>query len=193
MELDKLLELLKSKFGEFSSEQELLEKLNETQEVVDDKKDDKAIELVKLTRKLDKLQEDTKNKDKAIKDMEEAIRKTNDEKVSLMKHIELDKILSNKQLFDKNLVKMTMLENIKLTDKGKLEFFDGDVPLSIQEGVETMLEKNPNWIVNSNGGSGSMGSKGSQIITKGMLQSMSQEEYNKIAPDLLSGKIILGD
>jgi len=136
-------------------------------------------ELAAVTSQLNQLQRDlkkiTQEKDTFAKNAEQEKNK----RIELMRDSVLQKALSEGKAVKPSQLSKLLRDNIKIADDGSESFVftaDDGNELTVQEGVKSFLEANPEFVLNgSNPGAGS-GANGGKTLD---FDNMSQEQYKK--------------
>lgn len=135
--------------------------------------------------------------EKQLADLTASLNKERELKTEAIKRSELSKIIGGIDGLDpryKKLAEFELSQALKIGEDGT-SFFERDgVAIDSKGFMEEFVKANTSMILpKGSAGSGTTGGyiAGSTTINKEGLEAMSKEEYNKIAPDIFSGKITI--
>jgi len=137
-------------------------------------------EVAKLTSDLAQLQRDMKKLSTEKETFAQTAAQEKAKRIELLRDAALQKELANGKAVKPDLLAKILQSNIKLVEDGSDSFVfiaDDGSEVTVQEGVKSFLDTNPDFVINSGRpGSGSGGAGGKEIT----LDNLSPEEYRAV-------------
>ena len=114
----------------------------------------------------------------------------------MQKDLSLNKELSKYDFTNPDLVQNYLSNNnVIVKEDGSIRFKDDEVEYPLEDGLKSFVEKNPQYLKASQGGSGANGGNlgGKRTISKEELGSLSTKDYAEIRQDIIDKKIEIKD